>query len=86
MFFDVKPYSVLKKSIIFEPKKANRMSENRRLKRNMTNKVLGGVCSGLADYFDVDVTLIRAVVASSIIFAGVGLGLYLVLWLLVPTE
>ena len=62
------------------------MSENRRLKRNMTNKVLGGVCSGLADYFDVDVTLIRAVVASSIIFAGVGLGLYLVLWLLVPTE
>ena len=56
------------------------------LKRNMSNSILGGVCSGLADYFDVDTTLVRAIVASSIIFAGVGLGLYLVLWIVVPAE
>lgn len=76
----------LKKSVIFETQKNNIMSGNRKLKRNMADKVLGGVCSGLADYFDIDTTLVRAVVASSIIFAGIGLGLYLVLWLVVPAE
>jgi len=62
------------------------MSGNRRLRRNTNNKVIGGVCSGLADYFDIDTTLVRAVVASSVIFAGVGLGLYLVLWIVLPVE
>ncbi len=62
------------------------MSGNRRLRRNTNNKVIGGVCSGLADYFDIDTTLVRAVVASSVIFAGVGLGLYLVLWIVLPAE
>lgn len=62
------------------------MSGNRKLRRNFNNKVIGGVCSGLADYFDIDTTLVRAIVASSIIFAGVGLGLYLVLWIVLPAE
>lgn len=62
------------------------MRSDRRLKRNVTNKIFGGVCSGLADYFDVDTTLVRAIAASSIIFAGVGLGLYIVLWIVVPAE
>ena len=52
----------------------------------MKDSMIGGVCSGLADYFDVDITFVRAVVASSIIFAGVGLGMDLVLWLVAPTE
>lgn len=76
----------LKKVLSLNSKKIIIMSEKRKLKRNMTDKVLGGVCSGLADYFDVDTTLVRAVVASSIIFAGMGLGLYLVLWLVIPAE
>ena len=58
----------------------------KRLFRDPDNKVIGGVCSGLADYFDIDTTLVRAIVASSIIFAGVGLGLYLVLWIVLPAE
>ncbi len=62
------------------------MSRNRSSKRNMKDSMIGGACSGLADYFDVDITFVRAVVASSIIFAGVGLGLDLVLWLVAPAE
>lgn len=62
------------------------MSRNRSSKRNMKDSTIGGVCSGLADYFDVDITFVRAVVASSIIFAGVVLGMDLVLWLVAPTE
>lgn len=60
------------------------MRKDKRLKRNVANKILGGVCSGLADYFDIDVVLVRAIVASSILFAGVGLGLYIILWLFLP--
>ena len=62
------------------------MSEKRKLKRNMTDKVLGGVCSGLADYFDIDVVLVRILFAASFLFAGVGGGLYLLLWILVPAD
>ena len=62
------------------------MRKDKRLKRNVANKILGGVCSGLADYFDIDVVLVRAIVVSSILFAGVGLGLYIILWLFLPEE
>ncbi|MBR4155333.1 MAG: PspC domain-containing protein [Bacteroidales bacterium] len=62
------------------------MRRERIFRRKMSNRILGGVCSGLADYFDVDVTLVRAIVASSIIFAGMGMGLYLILWIFVPAE
>ena len=62
------------------------MNENKRLRRNMFNKVFGGVCSGLADYFDIDVVLVRVIFAASFLFAGVGGGLYLLLWLVVPSN
>jgi phage shock protein PspC (stress-responsive transcriptional regulator) len=62
------------------------MRKDKRLKRNVANKILGGVCSGVADYFDIDVVLVRAIVASSILFAGVGLGLYIILWFFLPEE
>lgn len=86
LFCEVRTYFILKKSVIFDTKINDIMSRNRSSKRNMKDSMIGGACSGLADYFDVDITFVRAVVASSIIFAGVGLGLDLVLWLVAPTE
>ena len=62
------------------------MYENKRLKRNPFNKVIGGVCSGLADYFGIDVVLVRAIFAASFLFGGVGGGLYLILWILMPVD
>ena len=62
------------------------MRVNKVFRRNLTNKVIGGVCSGLADYFDIDIVLVRAVFAASFLFAGVGLGLYLLLWIFVPAD
>ena len=62
------------------------MSGNKVLRRNIVNKVFGGVCSGLADYFDIDVVLVRVIFAASFLFAGVGGGLYLLLWLVVPAN
>ena len=62
------------------------MSGNKVLRRNVFNKVFGGVCSGLADYFNLDVVLVRVIFAASFLFAGVGAGLYLLLWLVVPAN
>ena len=62
------------------------MNGNKVLRRNAFNKVFGGVCSGLADYFNLDVVLVRVLFAASFLFAGVGGGLYLLLWLVVPSN
>lgn len=48
--------------------------------------MIAGVCAGLADYFDVDVVLVRVVVIALALVAGVGVPLYLAAWLLVPDE
>lgn len=60
------------------------MENNKKLERDMQNKVLGGVCSGLANYFDVDVTLLRILFACLFVFATMGFWLYLILWAVMP--
>ncbi len=54
--------------------------------RNPDDKVLGGVASGLAAYFGVDTGLIRLAFVLGIVFFGVGLLAYLVLWMIAPTA
>lgn len=56
----------------------------KRLERDMLNKKIAGVCSGLANYFNVDVTLIRVLLITFTIFWGVGLIAYLVAWIAMP--
>jgi phage shock protein C len=48
--------------------------------------MLAGVCGGLADYFRVDVTLIRVIFIVLAVMGGAGLVIYLAMWLLVPEE
>jgi phage shock protein C len=59
----------------------------RRVYRLIHDKKIAGVCSGLARYFDVDVTLIRLAVATGIVLSG-GLGLlaYIVAWIIMPVD
>ncbi len=52
--------------------------------RSSTDKKIGGVCGGLADYFDLDPTIIRIVWLLAILFAGTGLIAYAVLWIALP--
>jgi phage shock protein PspC (stress-responsive transcriptional regulator) len=56
-----------------------------RLYRNTENALIGGVCSGLAEYFDIDPTIVRIIWAASIL-SGVGLGIYLIMWVIVPLK
>jgi phage shock protein C len=58
---------------------------NRRLYRSTTERVLGGVAGGVADYFDLDPALVRVAWAILILASGgIFLLLYLVMWFVVP--
>jgi phage shock protein PspC (stress-responsive transcriptional regulator) len=59
----------------------------RRLYRRSSDRKIGGVCSGLAQYFEIDVTLVRLLVAAGTICSG-GLGLlaYIVAWIIMPLD
>jgi phage shock protein C len=59
----------------------------KRLIRPRQGRKIAGVCAGFAEYFDIDVTLVRVVLLVSI-FIGAGLGLiaYVVAWIIMPDE
>lgn len=58
----------------------------KRLFRSGREKMLGGVCGGLGEYFDVDPTLIRLGAVIAIFGAGLGFFAYLIAWLVVPMN
>ena len=55
-----------------------------KLFRDPQNARIGGVCAGLAQYFDVDVTVIRVIMLVAIFAASAGFWAYIVLWIVVP--
>ncbi|WP_367864315.1 PspC domain-containing protein [Pedobacter sp. WC2423] len=58
-----------------------------RLLRNEHDKIIAGVSSGLAEYMQVDVTIIRLLfVLSTIFLVGTGIVVYLVMWIVVPVN
>ena len=58
--------------------------EPRRLFRNEDDTVLGGVCSGLGAYLGVDPVVIRLAFILLLVFAGIGLIPYIILWIVLP--
>ena len=61
------------------------MNTQTRLTRSSHDKVIGGVCSGLAHYFGLDPVLVRLLFVA-LVFAGVSFVLYPVLWLIMPSS
>lgn len=57
-----------------------------RLYRSRDERVVSGVCGGIADRYDLDPSLVRIVFALLVLSAGVGLVLYIVMALVVPEE
>jgi len=54
--------------------------------RSHDDKVIGGVCAGIAKYFRLDVTTVRLVTAVLILAAGISLVLYILIWLFTPDS
>ncbi len=65
----------------------NTEQSRKRLVRNTDNKMIGGVCAGVADYFGLDPTLVRVL---TVVGAVLGLGslvvAYVVAWAVMPTA
>lgn len=62
------------------------MSNNKRLERDIQNKAIGGVCSGLANYFDMDPAFWRVLFFFLFLFGLSGLLIYLILWAVMPSK
>ncbi len=60
--------------------------ERRVLRRSATNKVFGGVAGGIAERYDVDANIVRVVFVISALLWGLGVAVYLAMWLLVPRS
>jgi phage shock protein C len=58
----------------------------RRSLRRPKDRMIAGVAAGLAEFFDIDVTIVRIVIAVLTVFGGSGIALYIAGWLLMPTE
>lgn len=56
----------------------------KKLQRSRRDKKIGGVCAGLADYFDLDPTIVRVIWFLAVFFAGTGFLVYMVLWIVLP--
>lgn len=60
--------------------------EPKTLHRVEQGKMLGGVCTGIAKYFNMDPTIIRVLFVILFLFGSAGGLLYLILWLLLPAD
>jgi len=58
----------------------------KKLYRSTKDKMLGGVAGGIADYFDIDSTLIRVLFILVVFFGGSGIIAYIILWIVVPEQ
>ncbi len=56
----------------------------KKLTRDTKNKMLGGVCSGIGNYFGVDPTIVRVVWVLLALGAGFGVLAYIICWLVIP--
>ncbi len=62
------------------------MSEVKRLYRSRSDRMIAGVAGGLAQYLNVDPTLVRLGFVVLSLAGGPGLLLYIVMWIVVPEE
>ena len=69
-------------------KRVGAVIARRRLVRPRANRKIAGVCSGIAEYFDLDVTLVRVLWLVITIFSAIVFGIvaYIVAWIVMPEE
>lgn len=62
------------------------MDNKKKLYRSRTDKKVCGVCGGIAEYLDIDVTLVRLGAVALVVFAGGGLLAYIVAAIVMPEN
>ena len=60
-------------------------TKGRRLTRRSRDKIVAGVCGGIADHLGIDATLVRLLLVAAVVFGfGAGIVLYVAGWILMP--
>jgi phage shock protein C len=62
------------------------MDFSKRLFRSKSEKMIAGVCGGLASYFSLDPTIVRLIFILLLFAPPSGILIYLILWLITPLE
>ena len=60
--------------------------ENKRLYRSTTDKMIGGVSGGLAEYMNIDPVIVRILFVLLVLFGGSGVLVYIILWIVIPEK
>lgn len=58
----------------------------KKLRRSCSDRVIGGVCGGVAQYFGIDVSVVRVLTFLLIFFGGISLWMYIIMWIAIPSE
>ena len=56
------------------------------LRRSTTDRMIAGVCGGLAEHFGIDAATLRLVTILLVVFGGLSLWVYIILWLIIPAN
>ena len=64
----------------------SRRSTVKRLYRSAKDKILGGVCGGVADYFNIDPTIVRILWILFSLIYGSGILAYIIAWIIIPRN
>lgn len=54
--------------------------------RNTDDKIIAGVCSGIANYYDIDPVIVRLIAGMGFLTFGVGPLIYILLWIILPAK
>ena len=58
----------------------------KKLYRSCDDRVIGGVCGGLAKFLGLDPTVVRVIMALAIIVGAMSLLVYLIMWVIIPEK
>lgn len=67
-------------------KKIEKQPEIKRLYRSGKEKILGGVCGGIAEYLQIDPVLVRLLWIGFCFLWGAGIILYIIAWVIIPRN
>jgi len=59
-------------------------TQQKRLYRSKKNRMIGGVCGGIAEHMNADPTIVRLICALTVLVWGAGLLAYILAWIIIP--
>ncbi len=60
------------------------MNPEKKLRRPSEDRMIAGVCAGIAEFFGLDISLVRIATLVLILFGGLSIWVYILLWIIVP--